>query len=68
MTETVRATQAAVVHVDGIVESVKQGQPFSVGDRIVELHPWLFKSDVEMDAALVEATAEPGAKRATARR
>jgi hypothetical protein len=58
---TVRATQSAIVRVDGIPVSVREGQAYDDKDPIVLASPTLFVSDVE------EATARPGERRNTRR-
>lgn len=69
MPATVRATQAAVLHLDGLVVAVREGEPFPENDPVVKAHPWLFRSDADRDVELgnvvEQATAAPGERRRT---
>lgn len=58
----VRATADAIVRINGMPTSVREGQAFDEKDDVVREHPWLFEQPVE------EATANPGQRRSTRRR
>jgi hypothetical protein len=62
MSVTVRANANAVVRINGMPTSVREGQAFAADDPVVVEYPWLFESPIE------EATAAPGTRRSTTRR
>lgn len=57
-----RARMDAVVTVDGVPTSVREGQAFDADSATVREFPWLFESPVE------QATAAPGERRRSTRK
>lgn len=57
--QIIRANASAVVVMDGMPVTVKDGQPFDTTDPIVRTYPWLFGDPIE------SATAAPGERRNT---